>query len=273
MIDFERNLLFLDEMSNTKLPNCNTEYKDPRYWNQRFETEDCYEWLVDYNEIRSSLQKILQSYDESSKFLQLGCGNSNFAIDLYRDGYKDITNIDISEVCVEKMSAKYPQLKFRTMDMTRMEFAENTFDVVIEKASLDSLLVDCKSPWDSSGPGYQSVIESLLEVKKVLKPDGLFVSITFSQPHFRVPLLARPELGWSIEVEKFSGRTGLLDYFLIVCRAGDPGPAVRRWAVSVSLPDPDGSRGENNNDEESDLFLQNVHTSCFHSDSDSESEQ
>ena len=267
------NLLFLDEMNNNNLPSCNTEYKDPRYWNQRFETEDCYEWLVDYNEIRSSLQKILQSYDESSKFLQLGCGNSNFAIDLYRDGYKDITNIDISEVCVEKMSAKYPQLKFRTMDMTRMEFAENTFDVVIEKASLDSLLVDCKSPWDSSGPGYQSVIESLLEVKKVLKPDGLFVSITFSQPHFRVPLLARPERGWSIEVEKFSGRTGLLDYFLIVCRAGDPGPAVRRWAVSVSLADPDGSRGENNNDEESDLFLQNVHTSCFHSDSDSESEQ
>ena len=256
-------------MSNTKLPNCNTEYKDPRYWNQRFENEDSYEWLISYNEIRSSLQRILQSFDESSKFLQLGCGNSNFGIELYRDGYKDITNIDISEVCVEKMSVKFPQLKFLTMDMTKMEFAENTFDVVIEKASLDSLLVDCKSPWDSSGPGYLSVIQSLLEVKKVLKADGVFVSITFSQPHFRVPLLARPELGWSIEVEKLSGRA--LEYFLIVCRAGDPGPAVRRWGVSVSLSDNDNNNNNDTDEEETELFLQRVQTSCFQSDSESDS--
>ena len=268
-------MLFLDEMSNTKLPNSNTEYKDPRYWNQRFEYEHEYEWLVDYNDIRSSLQRILQSFDESSKFLQLGCGNSNFGMELYRDGYKDITNIDISEVCVEKMSVKYPQLKFLTMDMTKMEFAENTFDVVIEKASLDSLLVDCKSPWDYTGPAYQSVIESLLEVKKVLKTDGVFVSITFSQPHFRVPLLARPELGWSIEVETLSGRAGHLEYFLIVCRAGDPGPAVGRWGVSVSLSDNDSNNNnDNNNDpdeEETELFLQRVQTSCFQSDSESDS--
>lgn len=264
--------------SSTKLPNCNTDYKDPRYWNQRFENEDSYEWLVDYNDIKSSLHRILQSFDESSKFLQLGCGNSNFGIDLYRDGYKDITNIDISEVCVEKMSRKYPELKFRTMDMTKMEFAENTFDVVLEKASLDSLLVDCKSPWDYSGPGYLSVIQSLLEVKKVLKADGVFVSITFSQPHFRLPLLARPELGWAIEVEKCGGGAGLLDYFLIVCRAGDPGPALSQWAVSVSQADTETSQGDdiiNNNtqeeeEEETDQFLQKVQTSCFHSDSDSE---
>lgn len=262
-------------MNNNNLPSCNTEYKDPSYWNQRFEHEDCYEWLVDYNEIKSSLHRILQSFDKSSKFLQLGCGNSNFAIDLYRDGYKDITNIDISEVCVEKMSVKYPELKFRTMDMTKMEFAENTFDVVIEKASLDSLLVDCKSPWDYSGPSYQSVIESLLEVKKVLKPDGVFISITFSQPHFRVPLLAQPGLGWSIEVEKFSVRAGLLDYFLIVCRLGDPSPALRRWAVSASLADSETSQGRGqgdiSSDEETEDFLEKVQTSCFHSDSDSES--
>ena len=258
---------------SAKLPSSNKEYKDPRYWNERFQQEDYYEWLVDYKEIKPALLRILQNFNENAKFLQLGCGNSNFGIDLYREGFKDITNIDISEVCVEKMSNKYPQLQFQVMDMTKMEFSDDTFDVVIEKASLDSLLVDSKSPWDCTSPGCLAVSKSLLEVKRVLKPHGVFVSITFSQPHFRVPLLARSELGWSIEVEKFSGRTGLLDYFLIVCRAGDPGPAVRRWAVSVSLADPDGSRGENNNDEESDLFLQRVHTSCFHSDSDSESEQ
>ena len=101
------------------------------------------------------------------------------------------------------------------MDMTKMDFSAETFDVVIEKASLDSLLVDSKSPWDYSSPGCLAVSRSLREVKRVLNPDGIFISITFSQPHFRVPLLAQTDLGWSIDVKKFSTREGLLDYFLM----------------------------------------------------------
>ena len=187
---------------------------------------------------------------------------------MYRDGYKDITNIDISQVCVEKMSEKYPELQFRTMDMTKMDFPEKTFDVVIEKASLDSLLVDSKSPWDHTSPGCLSVIRSLLEVKRVLKPQGIFVSITFSQPHFRVPLLAQPQLGWSIEVEKFSTSQSLLDYFLMVCRAGDCSEAVRQWCVSSSA-------SHNylvcSSDDDSEEFLQRVQPSCFDSDTDTDS--
>jgi len=257
---------------SAKLPSSNTEYKDPQYWDQRFLQEDCYEWLVDYNEIKSSLFTILQRCNDTSKFLQLGCGNSNFGIDLYREGFKDITNIDISEVCVQKMSDKYPQLKFQKMDMTKMDFPAKTFDVVIEKASLDSLLVDSKSPWDYSSPGCLAVSRSLLEVKRVLKSDGIFISITFSQPHFRVPLLAQADLGWSIEVEKFSTREGLLDYFLIVCQAGDPSPAVRRWCVTVSPHSPGQEASGHDSEEDNEEFLQRVQTSCFSSDTDTDSE-
>jgi len=253
---------------STRLPDCNTEYKNPLYWNERFEQEDCYEWLVDYNEIKSSLHTIFQNFDETSKFLQLGCGNSDFAIDLYRDGYKDITNIDISDVCVKKMSEKYPELQFKTMDMTKMDFPEKTFDVVIEKASLDSLLVDSKSPWDYNSPGCLSVRRSLLEVQRVLKTEGIFVSITFSQPHFRVPLLALPELGWNIEVKKFSTSQSLLDYFLIVCRAGDSSEAVRQWCVSSSVSH---NSMVCSSDDDSEEFLLRVETSCFNSDTDTDS--
>ena len=98
------------------------------------------------------------------------------------------------------MSSKYPHLRFQTMDMTAMTFKSHSFDVVFEKATLDSLVVDCKSPWDLKDPSYVDLLKALTEVKKVLKPGGSFVSITFTQPHFRVPLLASQGLGWSIQV-------------------------------------------------------------------------
>ena len=34
------------------------------------------------------------------------------------------------------------------MDMTRMPLKDHSFDIVIEKATLDSLLVTAKSPWN-----------------------------------------------------------------------------------------------------------------------------
>ena len=101
------------------------------------------------------------------------------------------------------MSSKYPHLRFQTMDMTAMTYKSHSFDVVLEKATLDSLVVDCKSPWDLKDPSYVDLLKALTEVKKVLKPGGLFISITFTQPHFRVPLLASQGLGWSIQVNRF----------------------------------------------------------------------
>jgi len=35
---------------------------------------------------------------------------------------------------------------------------------------------------------------------RVLKPNGLYIQITFGQPHFRKPVLHKPEYGWSLEV-------------------------------------------------------------------------
>ena len=40
------------------------------------------------------------------KILMLGCGNANFSADLYDDGYKNITNVDISSVVIQQMIEK-----------------------------------------------------------------------------------------------------------------------------------------------------------------------
>ncbi len=38
--------------------------------------------------------------------------------------------------------------EYLLMDMTRMPVKDDSFDIVIEKATLDSLLVTAKSPWN-----------------------------------------------------------------------------------------------------------------------------
>ena len=38
--------------------------------------------------------------------------------------------------------------EYLLMDMTRMPIKDHSFDIVIEKATLDSLLVTAKSPWN-----------------------------------------------------------------------------------------------------------------------------
>ena len=50
------------------------------------------------------------------------------------------------------------------MDMTRLSFPDNSFDLVVEKATLDSLLVDAKSPWNLTSPGHKLVSKALRQV-------------------------------------------------------------------------------------------------------------
>ena len=95
---------------------------------------------------------------------KLGCGNSQLSVELHKAGYTNMVNIDISSVCVANMKEEYPELSFLEMDMTRLSFPDNSFDLVVEKATLDSLLVDAKSPWNLSSPGHKLVSKALRQV-------------------------------------------------------------------------------------------------------------
>ena len=87
-------------------------------------------------------------------------------MELHKAGYTNIVNIDISPVCVANMKAEYPELSFLEMDMTKLTFPDDSFDLVVEKATLDSLLVEAKSPWDLTSPGHKLVSQSLRQARK-----------------------------------------------------------------------------------------------------------
>jgi len=230
------------------LPPCNASYKDVEYWDSRYKVEQRYDWLADYGGVKHLLEDKLKKFKKDAKILHLGCGNSSLPLDLYKDGWTNITNIDISEVVVDRMKEQHRQMDWITMDMTNMTFSDDTFDIVLEKATLDSLLVEDKSPWAQDTPGKKLVVSSLREVARVMKTGGMFVSITFTQPHFRVPLLCSPGLGWSVEVEEFS-RDGGFPFYHMAMEEGDPGPALDRFSIRTSCQVEEGSGGDSSGDE------------------------
>ncbi|KAK9808887.1 hypothetical protein WJX72_005851 [[Myrmecia] bisecta] len=142
--------------------------------------------------------------------------------DLYLEGFTKITNVDLSPVVIERMkaqaqAAQQTEMQWRVADMLDLPFADATFDVVLEKGTMDVLFVDNDSPWDPLPEVKQRVVQMLAETHRVLSPHGCFVSITFAQPHFRRPFLLAPQFSWSMKYDTF-GET--FHYFVYTMEKG-----------------------------------------------------
>lgn len=177
--------------SSNKLAPHNSVFKLKSYWEERFQEEEVYDWLVTYTQVK---QLVLPQLRPSDRILVVGCGNSSFSADLYDDGYVNITNIDFSSVVINKMQAenseKRPTMAWLCMDMLDLSFEDNTFDAVIDKAGMDALMVDEGDVWDPEQKVVGSVDRMLLGIAKVLRPGGKFLQISFAQPHFRTKYLS-----------------------------------------------------------------------------------
>lgn len=68
-------------------------YGTVEYWNERYSTEESFDWFKDYSQIRELLVELIPNKD--SRILMLGCGNSTLSGDMYNDGFTNITNIDV----------------------------------------------------------------------------------------------------------------------------------------------------------------------------------
>ncbi|XP_010243291.1 PREDICTED: endothelin-converting enzyme 2 isoform X1 [Nelumbo nucifera] len=200
-------------------PSTALAYLDPQYWDQRFSSEEHYEWFKDYSHFRHLIQEHM---NPKSSVLEIGCGNSHLSEELYKDGITEITCIDLSAVAVEKMQKRllskgYIDIKVLEADMLDLPFGNSCFDVVIEKGTMDVLFVDSGDPWNPRPTTVSKVLAMLEGVHRVLKPDGVFISISFGQPHFRRPLFESPEFTWSIEWKTFGDG---FHYFFYILRKG-----------------------------------------------------
>lgn len=194
-------------------------YQQPSYWDQRFTEEEHYEWFKDYSHFR---HLILQHVQSSDRVLELGCGNSRVSMDMFHDGITQITCSDLSPIAVQKMQRRLEVenctgVKVAVADMLDLPFEDNSFDVVIEKGSMDVLFVNSGDPWDPSPETRKLVARMLESVHRVLSPNGVFISISFSQPHFRRLVFEDDRYSWSMKWATFGDA---FHYFFYTLRKG-----------------------------------------------------
>uniref|UniRef100_A0A8C8VGF4 EEF1A lysine methyltransferase 4 n=1 Tax=Pelusios castaneus TaxID=367368 RepID=A0A8C8VGF4_9SAUR len=207
------------------LPDCNVRYRDRCFWDARYREAGAApaEWFGGFPCFREQLEAELRPGD---RILVLGCGNSALSHDLFQLGYTDITNIDYSPVCIASMRAHYSQcrgMQWLVMDARDLAFADSSFDVVLEKGTLDSMLVGETDPWNMSPETTALLDQVLKEVSRVLRPGGRFISITFAQPHFRKRHYAQPAYGWSLCHTTYG--TGFHYFLYVMCKGQELSPA------------------------------------------------
>ena len=131
-------------------------YGDPQYWEDRYKESSgkVFEWLEDFTAIESLITQLLQEtpvysgeseeWKKSCKILNLGCGNSTIAEDLYDKGFVQTYNMDISTEVIKQMSErnaeKRPHLQWAVMDVRDMTYDTGMFDMIIDKSTIDAIL-------------------------------------------------------------------------------------------------------------------------------------
>ncbi|KAJ3745386.1 S-adenosyl-L-methionine-dependent methyltransferase [Lentinula detonsa] len=222
------------------LPESNDEYGTKQYWNQRYAQEAngaSFDWFKSYSEIADILRNLIP--DKHSKILMLGCGNSKLSQDMYDDGYSNIVNTDYSTIVIEKMKERHeelrPEMEWHEMDVRDLKFDDNSFDVAIDKGTMDAMMTVKGDIWvcemifvtcshlmhsalqNTQNPPQQVVDDCTKEVNEVIrtlrKGTGVFIYLTFGQPHFRKRYLTVP--GTTLETRELGEA---FHYYLYILR-------------------------------------------------------
>ncbi|XP_029400139.1 EEF1A lysine methyltransferase 4 isoform X2 [Mus pahari] len=153
-------------VSPPELPEKNFQYRQVQYWDQRYKDaadSGPYEWFGDFASFRALLEPELCPED---RILVLGCGNSALSYELFLGGFPNVTSVDYSPVVVAAMQVRYahvPSLRWETMDVRALDFPSGSFDVVLEKGTLDAMLAGEPDPWNVSSEGVHTVDQVLSE--------------------------------------------------------------------------------------------------------------
>ena len=89
---------------------------------------------------------------------------------MYNDGFKHIINTDFSPTVIERMKEKYRtlhEMTWEVMDITNMLYDSASCDIILEKGTLDALLVHEKDPWNVSAESLNQIDNILQQVSNL----------------------------------------------------------------------------------------------------------
>jgi len=209
-------------------------YANPRYWDEYYKKtgeDERFDWYVSWDtkiketafapmhigekQTATKLSDIVKTYlKPESNILMLGCGNSDMSAKMYKAGFEQIVNIDISEQLMqnlrEKQEASMPKMKWLYMNASDMRFDAASFDVTVDKGTLDAV-----------EQNKELVQGAVRESHRILRPGGLFVSITFNSAAIRVDSQLQKDVRWSAcythPIDKISIEGKETLFFVHVC--------------------------------------------------------
>jgi ubiquinone/menaquinone biosynthesis C-methylase UbiE len=194
-------------------------YGEKKYWDERYASQKgkSFDWLENYESIKPMIKNI--GIKKNAYTLNVGCGNSEFSEKMYNDGYKNNYNIDISPTVINDMKERNkgkPGLIYKEMDVRDMkDFKDETFDLVIDKSTIDALLCGDKS--------FINVALMTKEISRILKTGGYYLIISYGKPEYRLFHLQRKHLAFDIKVIEISSKnktekSDIGTHFAYICK-------------------------------------------------------
>lgn len=133
-------------------------------------------------------------------------------------GYHTIDNVDVSETCVRAMEEAHKDLRgvnWKVMDVLDMkDIPDGTYDAVIDKAMLDSVLC---------GEGSSAnAAKFLAGVSRTLKSVGVYFCVSYGIPDNRMTYLDNEAYGWTVKVHTVAKPTVSAAATASAGKSGDP---------------------------------------------------
>ena len=256
-------------------------YGTKQYWDARYgapnavvgenlkKGETNNEWYVGWRVLRPYA---LEYAARSHRVLLLGIGTSTLGEDMASDGFSRVTAVDYSEPAVrlmrraqqnrlgararaatrgdsepESLDAPTPptpfEVDYRVMDVTRMTFADEAFDCVLDKATLDTMCQldddedddDEEEARDEFGDATKNktkisrAARMLRESCRALRPGGTYVCVTYGAPSDRMDLFLDLELDWDLVAHREIPKNKI-KYHLYALRRRGGAEAAKRSA-------------------------------------------
>ena len=249
-------------------------YGTKQYWDARYGAPDAVvgenlkkgetnnEWYVGWRVLRPYA---LEYAARSHRVLLLGIGTSTLGEDMASDGFSRVTAVDYSEPAVrlmrraqqnrlgararaaargdlEPISLDAPtpptpfEVDYRVMDVTRMTFADEAFDCVLDKATLDTM---CQLDEDEDEEDFSLKNDDATKTKisraarmlrescRALRPGGTYVCVTYGSPSDRMDLFLDLALDWDLVAHREIPKNKIKYHLYALRRRGGADAAKR----------------------------------------------
>jgi hypothetical protein len=247
-------------------------YAEAAYWDKRYETQEGYHcWYYNFGDLLPLFEKTIGAEGlGEADILEIGCGDSpvvkGFAD--YGDKKKNrrhLVGIDISANVVNALKATQStaqEVRYAIMDATSLSFAPTSFDLVIDKGTIDALM--CEKNLSKRNKTCSAVTSEAFRVLD--NRSGVFMLISHMQPEgsefqeFLENCLLPVLQGYSdrsFSIESHTGVEGRAAVHVVRCAArrevrssSRVGPAPVTFSITSYSEDEDDDDDDEEEDEE-----------------------